>query len=400
MLLRAVRAGSRDCVIGVLVAAALILCAAGFFVREAYAVELPEHPNYTLAEVSVVSSVDGSEEPVIIGHPADVKPGERNVEARPLLVGIHSWSTNRFSSTAQQSKQAAERGWLAVFPEFRGPNLRGNARATEAGGSLLAQHDIIDAVEYMKANFAVDEDRVYIMGGSGGGHMSLLMACKYPEVWAGCSSWVPITSMKEWWEQQNGYAVHVEAVCGGKPGDSAEVDHEYLRRSPRTFITNAINTPVRISHGQMDSCIRVQQTWDTFCELAKLPGHQVSFFSDSHGHHANYAAGAAWLESKVRSSKPPQRQQLVTDEAKWYFWCYVVPADTRAPAKVQAGVAEKDGELVLEVTSEGARELRIDLGALGVSLTEDTGAVVNEVLTIKPESPSVESSYNYAAVRK
>ena len=398
--MRMARAGPRDCVIGVLVTVALMLCAAGFFVREAAAVELPQHPNYTLAEVSVVSSVDGSEEPVIIGYPSAVKAGEMNVEARPLLVGIHSWSTDRFSSTGQQSKQAAERGWLAVFPEFRGPNRRNNPRATEAGGSLLAQHDIMDAVEYMKANFVVDEDRIYIMGGSGGGHMSLLMACKYPDVWAGCSSWVPITSFREWWEQQNGYAKHVAAVCGGEPGDSAAVDYEYLRRSPRTFITNAMNTPVRISHGQMDSCIWVKQSWDTFCELAKLPGHQVSFFSDSHGHHANYAAGAAWLESKVRSNKPPQRQQLVTDEAKWYFWCYVVPAGKHAPAKVQAGIVEKDGELVLEVTSEGARELRIDLGALGVRLTEDTGAVVNEVLTIKPESPSVESSYNYAAVRK
>ena len=381
-------------------AAALILCAAGLFVREAAGVELPEYPNYTLSEVSVVSSVDGSEEPVIIGHPADVKPGKMNVAARPLLVGVHSWSTDRFSSTAQQSKQAAERGWLAVFPEFRGPNRTTNPRAIEAGGSLLAQHDIIDAVEDMKDEFVVDEERVYIMGGSGGGHISLLMACKYLEVWAGCSSWVPITSLKEWWEQQNGYAVHVEAVCGGKPGDSAEVDYEYLRRSPRTFITTEMNTPVRISHGQMDGCIRVQQTWDTFRELAKLPGHQVSFFSDSHGHYADYAAGAAWLESKVRSSEPPQRQQLVTDEAKWYFWCYVVPDSKRAPAKVQAGVAEKDGEVVLEVSSEGAREIRINLGALGVRPAEDTGEVVNEVLRIKPEAPGVKSSYSYAAVRK
>jgi dienelactone hydrolase len=380
--------------------AALAVCAAGFFVREAAAVELPKHPNYTLSEVTVVSSVDGSEEPVIIGHPAEVEPGESDVAARPLLVGIHSWSTDRFSSTAQQSKQAAERGWLAVFPEFRGPNRTSNPRATEAGGSLLAQHDIIDAVEYMKANFAVDKDRIYIMGGSGGGHMSLLMACKYPDVWAGCSSWVPITSMQEWWEQQNGYAVHVEAVCGGKPGDSAEVDYEYLRRSPRTFITNAMNTPVRISHGQMDSCIWVKQTWDTFSELAKLAGHQVSFFSDAHGHHADFAAGAAWLEGKVRSSKPPQRQQLVTDEAKWYFWCYVVPARAGVLARIEAGIAERDDEVVLEVSSEGARELRIDLGALGISLTDDADEVVREVLRLKPDASSGKSSYSYRAVRE
>ena len=363
------------------------------------AAELPQFDGYNLYEVTVVSSVDGSEEPVIVGHPDNIGRGDKDHEPRPLLVGLHSWSTDRYSAAKQQSNEAADRGWFAVYPQFRGPNLTSNPRATQACASLLAQHDIIDAVEYMKDSFPIDQSRIYIMGASGGGHIALMMAGKYPDVWAGVSAWVPITSLKEWWEQQNGYAKHIEACCGGKPGDSEEADFEYLCRSPRTFITNAANTPVRISHGQMDGAIYVQQTWKTFCELANMPGHQISFFSDSTGHHADYAAGASWLESKVRSSKPPQRQRLVSDEPKWYFWCYVRPAPARSFAEVNAGLVEQDGEIVLEVKCEGAGETKIDLRALGIKLKGEPSEVEDEVLILRPDNPEAESSYSYPAVR-
>ncbi len=363
------------------------------------AAELPQLDGYNLYEATFVSSVDGSEEPVIVGHPDNIPHGDKGHEPRPLLVGLHSWSTDRYSATKQQSKEAADRGWFAVYPQFRGPNLISNPRASQACASLLAQHDIIDAVEYMKDNFPIDQRRIYIMGGSGGGHIALMMAGKCPDVWAGVSAWVPITSLQEWWEQQNGYAKHIEACCGGKPGDSEEVDFEYLRRSPRTFITNAANTPVRISHGQMDNCIYVQQTWKTFCELANMPGHQISFFSDSTGHHADYAAGASWLESKVRNSKPPQAQRLVTDEAKWYFWCYVGPAEERSLAQVKAGLVEEDGEILLEVKCKGASETKIDLRALGIKVKGEPGEMEDQVLIIRPDNPEAESSYSYPAVR-
>ncbi len=372
---------------------------AGATMANAAAAELPQLDGYNLYEASVVSSLDGSEEPVIVGHPAAIAPGDKDHEPRPLLVGVHSWSTDRYSSTQQQCQQAAERGWFAVYPQFRGPNLTSNPRATQACASLLAQHDIIDAIQYMKANFPIDDSRIYLMGGSGGGHMALMMAAKYPDVWAAVSAWVPITSLREWWEQQNGYAKHIVACCGGKPGDSQEVDFEYLRRSPRTFITNAANTPVRICHGQMDNTIYVQQTWKTFSWLADIPGHRLSFFSDSAGHHADYSAGADWLDGQVRSNKPPQHQWLVTDEAKGYFWCYIAPAAQHSLAEVEAGLVEQDGEVVLEVKCAGAGEIRIDLQALGIELKGEPDAVKEQLLLLRPDNPAVKTRYGYPAVR-
>lgn len=356
---------------------------------------LPEIPGYTLREVGIESAMDGSVEPSVIGYPEYITPGAPDARSLPLLVGIHSWSTTRFSSAQQQAAVAADEGWLSVFPEFRGPNLPGNPRVTQAGASLLAQHDIIDAVEYMKAHFPVDERRIYIQGGSGGGHMSLQMLCKYPDLWAACASWVPITSMQEWWEEQNGYAPFVEAVCGGKPGDSPEVDWEYLRRSPRTFITNALNTPTRVAHGQMDGTICYEQSWRTYTLLRPYPGHKVRFTSDSTGHYADYVEGARWLSGFIRSAEQPHHQWLVTDEAKWYFWCYVAPASETALATCDAGITDTDGEMLLTVTLQGAREVRIDLVALGVEI--EGPETVDGMLTITPAEPSSQSTHRFPA---
>ena len=51
-----------------------------------------------------------------------------------------------------------------------------NPCCTEAGASLLAQRDVLDAVRYMQGAFTLDDTRLYLLGGSGGGHMSLMMA--------------------------------------------------------------------------------------------------------------------------------------------------------------------------------------------------------------------------------
>ena len=380
--------------LGATVTAVLLLLAFCTIIDAADADTLPEVAGYKLYEAETISSVDGSAQPIVVGHPQTVSSGAHDAEPLPLLVGVHSWSVNRLSSARQQAKVAADHGWLAVFPDFRGPNLTSNPHATEAGASLLAQRDIIDAVEHMKSHFPVDSSRIYIMGGSGGGHMSLMMACKYPDVWAAVSAWCPITCMRQWWEQQNSYSPHIEAVCGGKPGDSAQVDFEYLRRSPRSFIANCATIPVAIHHGQMDPTIFCPQTWQTFSLLADIPDHYVIFASDSTGHFADYVRGAAWLEGQIKSDRPPDRLTLATDEAKWFFWCFLAPAREMTLATAKVSVDRSHDQPKLTISARNASQVRIDLDALGVKLTETqlgAGATVEDaVLTLLPPTPGAD----------
>jgi len=92
--------------------------------------ELPED----LREVEVVSTLDGSVEKCLLYCPA----GEQKV---PLLVGLHSWSFDRFNQVGQMLPRCRERGWALMLPEFRGPNKTSNPRATQACGSRLAKPD-------------------------------------------------------------------------------------------------------------------------------------------------------------------------------------------------------------------------------------------------------------------
>lgn len=319
---------------------------------------LPSIPGLRLLEAALPSSLDGAVQPLIIGVPEPPC-----ATPTPLLVGLHTWSADVRQQVASFGPLCAQYGWLMVLPNFRGPNLTSNPQAQLAGGSLAAQRDIADAVAFMQRGHAVDDRRVYLIGGSGGGHMSLLMAGKYPDLWAGVSSWCPITSLPEWHAQGNDYAQHVAAVCGGAPGASAAVDFEYERRSPRTFITNAANTNVRISHGDKDRCIYVAQTWRTMEQLLDLP-HRVEFYSWSGGHEIVNEWGFAWLAEQVKPTDPPTRLDLVSDEGKWHFWLYLEPD---APQTLARCRAEWTAAQTLELVVERSRATRVNLGTLGVA---------------------------------
>jgi poly(3-hydroxybutyrate) depolymerase len=328
---------------------------------------LPQIEGLALHEVQIPSSVDGKPQPLVIGVPAQDAAGA----PRPLLVGLHTWSSEYLQTVPEYGEQAARRGWLLVCPHFRGPNLTTNPAAREAGGSILAQHDIIDAIAYMKAHYAVDPRRIYLVGASGGGHMTCLMACKYPDVFAACTAWCPITDLRDWHAQGNSYAPHVEAVCGGPPGASAQVDFEYLRRSPRTFLTNAAPCNLFIGHGDKDPTIWPEQTWTSFRVLKDIPQHRVLFHSWSGGHEAKTTEGLNWAAEHALSDTPPHRLDIVTDEAKAYFWLWLQPAAPLTLARctailVSAPEPAGPASVTLQLSTQDVAALRVDFGALGL----------------------------------
>lgn len=201
--------------------------------------------------VEVKSSADGTMQPCWYWAPK--KAAETAV---PLIVGLHTWSYDYKSvkSYSAALNEAKRRDWAFVGPNFRGPN------STPAGcGSDLAVQDIEDAVEYAKKNCKIDADRVYIIGGSGGGHMTLLMLGRRPGLFAAGSAFCPITDLSRWHADSllkhpgrgKGYAIMMEKACGGKPAECAE---EYAKRSPLTWLHAAkdAKTPVYIATGIHD----------------------------------------------------------------------------------------------------------------------------------------------------
>ena len=152
---------------------------------------------------------------------------------RPLMVALHTWG-GTVNQDCSGYLEACERlDFNLIYPEFRGPN-----RTVLACGSDAVVSDLADAARFAVGEFAADPDRVYLIGGSGGGHASLLLQRRHPELWAGVSSWCPIYDIAGWHaeclgsEKYCGYSQNIEAVLGGAP-DTPERIADALRRGAK-----------------------------------------------------------------------------------------------------------------------------------------------------------------------
>lgn len=232
--------------------------------------------------VRIKSSTDGSEQQVRWYAAPGSKPA-------PLLVLLHTWSSNfnqkGFAETAL--KECADRGWHLVHPDFRGPNVR-----PEACGSDLAVQDVLDAVAWARKKVKVDPKRIYLSGTSGGGHMSLLMATRAPDLWAAVSAWVPVTDLAAWHgdtkKAGRKYWKNLEKVCGGPPGTSATVDAEYRKRSPLFHLARAKGLALDINTGIHDGytgSIPVTHTLRAFNALAEANGRADRKLSEDQMNH-------------------------------------------------------------------------------------------------------------------
>ena len=232
----------------------------------------------TKYSVKIKSSKDSTDQDALFFYPPNAAPKTQG-EPAPLLVTLHTWSST-FTLCTKYIAPAQARGWVMVAPNFRGPNSKPEACASE-----LAIQDILDAVEYAKQHARVDVNRIYLLGGSGGGHMSLMMAGKAPELWAAVSSWVPISDVKAWHaeslERKNNYAKMLESACGGPP--NATTNAQYEARSPLTFIAQAKDLPLDINTGIHDGhtgSVPVSHSLRAFNTLAVAKNLKDKIISD------------------------------------------------------------------------------------------------------------------------
>ena len=86
-------------------------------------------------EIFIQSTLDGSMQPSLF-YKSESK------EKRPLLVGLHTWSFNRFNQIGNMLPLCEKYNFNLLLPEFRGSNLDSNPNCHQACGSDLAKHDI------------------------------------------------------------------------------------------------------------------------------------------------------------------------------------------------------------------------------------------------------------------
>lgn len=223
-----------------------------------------------IADVRIPSSMDEYQQPALwLAH--------QSAEPRPLLVVLHSWSVDYQQHMGiPYARWALENDWAMIHPDFRGV-----LETSEATGSDLAVQDVIDAIDYAADHAAIDEDQVFVTGFSGGGMMSLNMAGRHPDRFAGVAAWVPIHDLIEWYSYQPNatYARQIEQSCGGNPVRNPDAAAECLHRSPSAHLDAAreAGVPIYIGHGLSDGIVPISHGLWAFSQLADPDDH----FSES-----------------------------------------------------------------------------------------------------------------------
>lgn len=201
-------------------------------------------------EITYPCKFDASLQPAIFQAAVSTEP-------RPLVVALHTWSYDHTQFNEAYGELCKKYDFHLIHPAFRGPNWQ-----KEACGSDLVISDLEDAVAYMKNTVNVDEKRIYLVGGSGGGHCSLLMAGRCPDLWTAVSAWCPISDIAAWHDECKissftQYAGHIEDACGGDPSTDETAALEARKRSPLTWLNNPETRalPIDISTGIHDGHI-------------------------------------------------------------------------------------------------------------------------------------------------
>ena len=255
-----------------------------------------------IEDIRFTSTADGTEQPALWLPPLVQTPA-------PLLVVVHSWSLGYFQGSSMPYAAWADlNGWAMIAPDFRGANLR-----PEATGSDLAVQDVIDAIDFAMAHGEIDENRVFVIGYSGGGMMSLLVAGRHPDRITGAVSWVPVYDLLDWYGyvRQNdvgSYGEQILASCGGDPTIPGEAQESCRHRSPSAHLEGAAQAgvPIYIGHGLSDSTVPPDYAIRAFDQLVEPADRLGPDFSNSVREHVvpDSVLGSVEAETYFQTGEP------------------------------------------------------------------------------------------------
>lgn len=230
--------------------------------------QVPTEPGRYLIEVQ--SSVDRSSQPSFVILPPDFQAGG---PPRPVVVSLHSWSFGLEQRWPELEEMVADRGWIYLFPNFRGRNDN-----IEACASDIARQDVIDALDWVMEHYRIDDERVYVTGVSGGGFMTLAMVASYPTRWTAASAWVPLSDLRAWYDFHalDRYGEMTRQCVGGDPAEDGSILAEMERRSPLHQLASAVEVPLDLAAGRFDghtgAPIPVWHTLAAFNVIAEAVG--------------------------------------------------------------------------------------------------------------------------------
>ncbi len=197
-------------------------------------------------EILWESSFDGREIQGWIVKPPDFDPGE----SYPLLLEIHGGPISNYGDRFSAEIQLyASAGYVVFYA-----NPRGSTSYGEEFGNLLYHNypgqdydDLISGVDAVIDRGYIDEDNLFVTGGSAGGIMTAWIVGKTDRFRAAVAAKPVINWISKTLVADNYYAYH-EYRYPGTPWDNPE---GYLRFSPISLVGN-VQTPTLLMTGDAD----------------------------------------------------------------------------------------------------------------------------------------------------
>jgi dipeptidyl aminopeptidase/acylaminoacyl peptidase len=193
-------------------------------------------------KVSYRSSVGDMDIPAYLFEPLEKRGAKGHAAMVWVHGGVHgNWGINMFPFV----KEAVERGYVVICPEYRGSTGYGEAhhRAIDYGGYEI--EDTMSAVDYLKTLPHVDDQRLGIMGWSHGGYIALFSVFRDTTPFKAAAAMVPVTNLVfrlsyKGPNYQRSFAT--QERIRGLPFEKRDI---YIERSP-VYHVSKLNTPLLV----------------------------------------------------------------------------------------------------------------------------------------------------------
>lgn len=193
-------------------------------------------------KISYRSSVGDLDIPAYLFQPLK----KRGAKGHAALVWVHGGVHGNWSITMWPFvREAVERGYVVICPEYRGSTGYGEKHYMEIDYGGYEIEDVMSAVDHLKTLPHVDAERLGIMGWSHGGYISLFSVFRDTTPFKAAAAMVPVTNLihrLSWSGPGYQRSFATQKRIGGLPFEKRD---EYIRRSP-LFHVDKLQTPLLV----------------------------------------------------------------------------------------------------------------------------------------------------------
>ena len=235
-----------------------------------YIPETSELVRWTTSEIGPIDASDIREPELVSWTSFDDReitgflypPPERFKGKRPVMVSIHGGpeGQSRPGFRGRHNYFINELGIAMILPNVRGSAGYGKSFLQLDNGMLRENtyHDIEALLHWIKRQDSLDGDRILVMGGSYGGHMTLASATRHNDLIRCTIDVVGISNLRTFLENTQGYRRDLRRA---EYGDERDPDmRAFLDRTAPLTMADRIHKPMLVVQGRNDPRVPVTES--------------------------------------------------------------------------------------------------------------------------------------------